>query len=163
MYPPFRLWTVPRAESDMTLKQCGSQNGASNTISMSCLVVESVGDYSAPKHITHDPNVITCLQNDKVGKVVVKYEAAIKEVDVKLSVSGGDSGKGPKQQKTEITIYTIRNGVVCPSLLHVVHPTPSSSPDELTTFGHFKGARQWRRGHRHMQDHIWYIMSILWQ
>ena len=45
---------------------------------------------------------------------MVKYEAAIKEVDVKLSVSGGDSGKGPKQQKTEITIYTLRNGVVCP-------------------------------------------------
>lgn len=44
---------------------------------------------------------------------MVKYEAAIKEVDVKLSVSGGDSGKGPKQQKTEITIYTLRNGVVC--------------------------------------------------
>ncbi len=56
-----------------------------------------------------------CLQNEKVGKVVVKYEAAIKEVDVKLSVSGGDSGsKGPKKQKTEITIYTIRNGVVGP-------------------------------------------------
>ena len=54
------------------------------------------------------------MQNDKVGKVVVKYEAAIKEVDIRLSVSGGDSGsKGPKQQKTEITIYTLRNGVVC--------------------------------------------------
>lgn len=65
-----------------------------------------------------------CLQNDKVGKVVVKYEAAIKEVDVKLSVSGGDSGKGPKQQKTEITIYTLRNGVVGPPLSHV-RPSPS--------------------------------------
>ena len=62
----------------------------------------------------------------------MKYEAAIKEVDVKLSVSGGDSGKGPKQQKTEITIYTIRNGVVCPSLLHASSPPPSSSRDETT-------------------------------
>ena len=62
---------------------------------------------------------MTILQNEKVGKVVVKYEAAIKEVDVKLSVSGGDSGsKGPKKQKTEITIYTIRNGVVRPLLGH---------------------------------------------
>ena len=62
---------------------------------------------------------MVCLQNEKVGKVVVKYEAAIKEVDVKLSVSGGDSGsKGPKKQKTEITIYTIRNGVVGPPLGH---------------------------------------------
>ena len=55
---------------------------------------------------------------------MVKYEAAIKEVDVKLSVSGGDSGKGPKQQKTEITIYTLRNGVVGPPLSHV-RPSPS--------------------------------------
>ena len=64
-------------------------------------------------------HLMMCLQNEKVGKVVVKYEAAIKEVDVKLSVSGGDSGsKGPKKQKTEITIYTIRNGVVWPPLGH---------------------------------------------
>ncbi len=59
-----------------------------------------------------------------MGKVVVKYESAIKEVDVRLAVSGGDAGRGPKQQKTEITIYTIRNGVVsllC-SLCAVPHP-----------------------------------------
>ncbi len=62
---------------------------------------------------------------------MVKYEAAIKEVDVKLSVSGGDSGKGPKQQKTEITIYTIRNGVVCPHLSHVSPLPLSHPPDEL--------------------------------
>jgi len=56
-----------------------------------------------------------------VGKVVVKYEAAIKEVDIRLSVSGGDSGsKGPKQQKTEITIYTLRNGVVCFALQQIM-------------------------------------------
>ena len=58
------------------------------------------------------------LQEEKVSKVVVKYEAAIKEVDVRLAVGGGDVGKGPKQQKTEITIYTLRNGVVEPSLTH---------------------------------------------
>lgn len=58
-------------------------------------------------------NVLTLShQEEKVGKVVVKYEAAIKEVDVRLSVSGGDAGKGPKQQKTEITVYTLRNGIV---------------------------------------------------
>ncbi|EIE18900.1 hypothetical protein COCSUDRAFT_31477 [Coccomyxa subellipsoidea C-169] len=49
---------------------------------------------------------------DKLSKVVVKYEAAIKEVDVRLSASGGDASKGPKKQKTEITIYTLRNGIV---------------------------------------------------
>lgn len=49
-----------------------------------------------------------------MGKVVAKYESAVKEVDVRVSVAGGDVGKGPKQQKTEITIYTLRNGVVSP-------------------------------------------------
>ena len=33
---------------------------------------------------------------------------------MRLAVGGGDVGKGPKQQKTEITIYTLRNGVVRP-------------------------------------------------
>jgi len=67
------------------------------------------------------------LQNDKVGKVVVKYEAAIKEVDIRLSVSGGDSGsKGPKQQKTEITIYTLRNGVVLFALQQIMLSNYSS-------------------------------------
>lgn len=51
-------------------------------------------------------------QEEKLGKVVVKYEAAIKEVDVRLSATGGDASKGAKKRKTEITIYTLRNGIV---------------------------------------------------
>lgn len=51
-------------------------------------------------------------QEEKLGKVIVKYEAAIKEVDVRLSATGGDASKGAKKQKTEITIYTLRNGIV---------------------------------------------------
>lgn len=58
-------------------------------------------------------------QEEKLGKVVVKYEAAIKEVDVKLIATGGDTSKGAPKQKTEITIYTLRNGIVScnPSLM----------------------------------------------
>lgn len=40
------------------------------------------------------------------------FEGAVKSVDVKLSVAGGDAGKGAKAQKTEVTIYTLRHGVV---------------------------------------------------
>lgn len=47
-----------------------------------------------------------------MSRAVHKFEATVKEVDVRLSVSGGDAGKGPRAQKTEITIYTLRNGVV---------------------------------------------------
>ena len=40
------------------------------------------------------------------------YEGAVKEVDVRFRVSGGDRGAGAKEQKTEVTIYTLRHGVV---------------------------------------------------
>lgn len=49
---------------------------------------------------------------EKVGKAVSHFEGAIKEVDVTLSVSGGDSGHGKRRQRTEITLYTLRNGIV---------------------------------------------------
>ena len=47
-----------------------------------------------------------------MSRAVHKFEATVKEVDVRLSVSGGDAGKGPRVQKTELTVYTLRNGVV---------------------------------------------------
>ena len=48
----------------------------------------------------------------QVGKAVSHFEGAIKEVDVKLSVSGGDVGHGKRRQRTEITLYTLRNGII---------------------------------------------------
>lgn len=75
-----------------------------------------------------------------MGKVVVKYESAVKEVDVTLAVSGGDAGRGPKQQKTEITIYTIRNGVVnlpciCPAASsHCMPADERHAQPECSTF-----------------------------
>ena len=47
-----------------------------------------------------------------MSRVVHKFEATVKEVDVRLSVAGGDAGRGPPTQKTEVTVYTLRNGVV---------------------------------------------------
>ena len=56
------------------------------------------------------------LQREKVTKATQKYEAAIRKVDVKLSVRGGDKGGGPKEHAAEVTIFTLRNGVVCARL-----------------------------------------------
>lgn len=47
----------------------------------------------------------------KVEHAVEKYEGMVKKVDVKVSVHGGDAGKGAKQQKTEVTIF-MKKGVV---------------------------------------------------
>jgi ribosomal subunit interface protein len=49
---------------------------------------------------------------EKVGHSLAFYEGSVKSVDVKLSVRGGDRGVGAKEQKTEITVYTLRNGVI---------------------------------------------------
>lgn len=51
-------------------------------------------------------------QEDKVAKAVHNYESVVKEIDVRLSVAGGDAGKGPRAQRAEVTIFTHRYGVV---------------------------------------------------
>ena len=50
--------------------------------------------------------------NLQVGKAVSHFEGAIKQVDVRLSVGGGDAGHGKKRQRTELTVFTLRNGIV---------------------------------------------------
>ena len=52
------------------------------------------------------------LQEEKVSHALHNFEGAVKSADIKLSVAGGDAGKGAKAQKTEVTIYTLRHGVV---------------------------------------------------
>lgn len=47
-----------------------------------------------------------------MGNAVSHFEGAVKEVDVTLSVNGGDAGHGKRRQRTEITLYTLRNGIV---------------------------------------------------
>lgn len=47
-------------------------------------------------------SLLPLFQNDKVSKAVANFESAVREIDVRLSVAGGDAGKGARAQRAEV-------------------------------------------------------------
>lgn len=63
------------------------------------------------RNVEVTPAIKEYIEN-KISNAVSSYENVVKEVDVKLKVHGGDATKGAREQVAEVTVYTLRNGVV---------------------------------------------------
>lgn len=63
------------------------------------------------KHMQMTDSIKAYIE-EKIGHAVKNHVALVREVDVRCSLRGGHVGKGQKQQRCEVTIYTKKHGVV---------------------------------------------------
>lgn len=100
---PFQRLAIKRHNSVISARQLRSVVAASSSSTVKLNV--------QGRHLDVTPAIEEYVR-ERLTNVVSKFEGGVKEVVVRLSAAGGDRGAGAKRQKVEITVYTLRNGVV---------------------------------------------------
>lgn len=119
LWQPRHVWRPGRVRSSLVGRRVRTERLRSESAVSSLPVVAAASAGAGTVRIIvkgrklEVTDAIKDYVDKKIAHALNHYASSVKSADVTLSVRGGDTGtKGSKEQKTEVTVWTLRNGVV---------------------------------------------------